>query len=76
MFCPKCGSSRVTSQLVTETATKEKTKGFGWFKACLGFLLFNIPGILCGLCGMGKSRSKTTTSSKVIHICQNCGYHW
>lgn len=58
MKCPKCGSQNVTSQAISETTTKGKTKGFGWIKSCLGFLLFNIPGILCGLCGMGKSKTK------------------
>lgn len=73
MKCPKCGSENVTSQAVTETNSTGKTKGFGWIKSCIGFLLFSIPGILCGLCGMGKGKSKTSTTTKVIHICQNCG---
>jgi len=76
MRCPKCGSDNVVSQAITETTTKEKVKGFGWFKSCLGFLLFNIPGILCGLCGMGKGKTKTSTKTKVIRICQNCGRQW
>ena len=76
MKCPKCGSDHVTSQAITETHSQEITKGFGWIKACIGFLLFNVWGILCGLCGMGKRKQTTTTRSKVIHICQNCGYSW
>ncbi len=76
MRCPICGSENITSQAVTETHTKAKTKGFGWFKACFGFLLFNIPGVLCGLCGMGKERRTTTTKTRVLHICQNCGNQW
>ena len=76
MVCPKCGSENVISQVITETTSKGKTKGFGRIKSCLGFLLFNIPGILCGLCGMGKGKTKTTTTTKVIHICQNCGNQW
>lgn len=76
MKCPKCGSENVTSQAITETTTKQKTKGFGWIKSCLGLLIFSIPGILCGLCGMGKEKTKTKTSTKVIHICQNCGNQW
>lgn len=76
MICPKCKSDNVTSQAITETTSKGKTKGFGCVKACLGFLLFQIPGILCGLCGMGKGKTKTKSSTKVIHICQNCGYRW
>lgn len=76
MICPKCGSNQVTSQAMTESTTVEKVKGFGWIKSCLGFLLFNIPGVLCGLCGMGKGKSKTTVRTKVVHICQNCGYRF
>lgn len=76
MRCPRCGSENVTSQAVTETHTETKTKGFGWFKSCLGFLLFNIPGILCGLCGMGKGKTKTTTKTRMVHLCHNCGNQW
>ena len=73
MLCPRCGSNQIVTQTVTETTTDTTTKGFGCIKACLGYLLFNIPGILCGLCGMGKGRSRTTHKTKVINICQNCG---
>lgn len=73
MICPKCGSNNVTSQAITESTTTEKIKGFGCIKSCLGYLIFNIPGILCGLCGMGKGKSKTTSKTRVVHVCQNCG---
>lgn len=76
MVCPRCKSQNITYQTVTETTSTEKIKGFGCIKSCLGFLLFNIPGILCGLCGMGKGKTKTTTKTKVIHVCQNCGHQW
>lgn len=76
MICPKCGSESVSSQAVTETKSKGKTKGFGWIKSCLGFLVFSVPGLLCGLCGMGKGKTKTTTKTRVVHICQNCGNTW
>lgn len=76
MKCPKCGSENVTSQAVTETTSTGKTKGFGWIKSCLGFFLFNIPGILCGLCGMGKGKTKSKSTTKIIHVCQNCGKQW
>lgn len=73
MICPKCGSSRIDTTTETNTVTDENVKGFGCIKACLGYLLFNIPGILCGLCGMGKGRRSTNTRTRVIHICQDCG---
>ncbi len=73
MVCPRCGSTNVTSQAVTETTAKGKVKGFGCVKAFLGWLFFSVPGILCGLCGMGKEKSSTKTRTRVIRICQNCG---
>lgn len=73
MICPKCGSNNVHTQAITETDIKSKEKGFGCIKACLGYLLFNIPGILCGLCGMGKRKERATSKVRTIHICQNCG---
>ena len=76
MACPKCGSDKVHIQVITETTQKGKTKGFGFIKACLGWLFFSLPGILCGLCGMGKSKSKIKTKTLTIHVCQRCGYRF
>lgn len=73
MICTKCGSNNVTSHAVTEQTTEGKTKGFGWIKACLGTLIAGPFGFLCGLCGMGKGKSKTTSETKVINVCQDCG---
>jgi predicted RNA-binding Zn-ribbon protein involved in translation (DUF1610 family) len=73
MICPKCGGNNVISKSVSETITSGKTKGFGWIKSCIGFLIFSVPGILCGLCGMGKEKNKTTTKTTVVHVCQDCG---
>lgn len=82
--CPKCGSHNVTVVPITETSvashTKGKTKGFGCIKACLGWIFFSIPGILCGFCGKGKTKSKTTTTTstniKMVKVCQNCGWRY
>lgn len=76
MICPKCGSNEVVTQTVVDTTTENKTKGFGCFKACIGFFLFNVPGILCGLCGMGKGKVSTRTSQKVVNTCQKCGHRF
>ncbi|MEG0771617.1 MAG: hypothetical protein RR436_06960 [Clostridia bacterium] len=82
--CPKCGSSNIIFTPVTETTvnsvTKGKTKGFGCIKSCLGFVLFSVPGVLCGLCGKGKHKSKTTSVSttkvNTVKTCQNCGWRF
>ena len=67
--CPKCGSKNI--QIVSETHSKGKTKGFGIGKSCLGWLIFGFPGLLCGLCGMGKGKTKSSTISK--RMCVDCG---
>ncbi|MEY8518254.1 hypothetical protein AALC25_15400 [Lachnospiraceae bacterium 29-84] len=76
MKCPKCGSENVSTQVTNDSIVSTKTKGFGFIKSCLGFFLFNIPGLLCGFCGMGKGKTTVKSQSKVIHICQNCGKQW
>ena len=73
MTCPKCGSQNIQLVPVTTTETREKTKGFGWIKACLGWLFFSVPGVLCGLCGMGKGKSKTKHTTKMESVCLTCG---
>ncbi|MDO4283181.1 MAG: hypothetical protein Q4D02_06040 [Clostridia bacterium] len=65
MICPYCKSNNISSIVDTET----KTKGFGGGKACCGYLIFGWPGILCGLCNTGETKTKTKTT----HVCQDCG---
>ena len=67
--CPKCGSTHL--QAVSETSTHGKTQGFGVGKGCLGTLILGPFGWLCGLCGMGKGQTKSTTSTK--RMCMKCG---
>ena len=74
--CPKCKSNNVILMPVTTTYTKGKTKGFGFIKACIGWLLFSVPGILCGLCGMGKNKTKTVTTVNTVKVCQKCGFRF
>lgn len=73
MICPRCGSNHIQVHNYSNTTVEEKQKGFGCIKACLGYLIFNVPGILCGLCGMGKGKRTTTTSIRTEYTCQDCG---
>lgn len=62
MICPECGSSNC--QAISETTRT----GYSLAKGCCGWLLLGGPlGLLCGLCGMGK------TKSKIFWVCHNCG---
>lgn len=45
---------REKEEIIIET----KTKGFGWIKSCFGFICLGPFGLLCGLCGMGKSKTR------------------
>jgi len=69
MICPKCKSENV--QAVSQVETTSQTKGFGCCKGGLGAIIFGPIGWLCGLCGMGKGKS--TTSTNVLWVCNNCG---
>lgn len=66
MTCPKCGNPYM--QAMSESDTD--TKGFGAGKGCLGYLLFGPIGLLCGLCGMGESRTHTRS----YWVCNQCGH--
>lgn len=59
--CPKCGSTNIQGIAQTDI------KGFGAGKGCCGAILLGPFGFLCGLCGMGKGKTKA------IRMCVNCG---
>ncbi|MGN1318462.1 MAG: hypothetical protein ACI4VF_05550 [Lachnospirales bacterium] len=74
MYCPKCGSDRVITATETETHTSNNgCCGFDCLLSFLGYLLFSVPGILCGLCG---DTGGTSTKTKVVNVCQNCGHRF
>lgn len=41
-----------------EIIIETKTKGFGFIKSCFGFVCLGPIGLLCGFCGMGKSKTR------------------
>ncbi|MFA5054912.1 MAG: zinc ribbon domain-containing protein [Dehalococcoidia bacterium] len=59
--CPKCGSTNI------QVATEGETQGYSLGSGCLGALLFGPFGWLCGLCGMGKGKTRT------VRVCAACG---
>lgn len=50
--CGNCGSQNVV--VLSET----NSKGYGFGKACLGFLCWGPIGLLCGLLGVGTTKNK------------------
>lgn len=73
MRCPKCGSSDCQIFVTNSVKFHSNTKGFGGGKACCGFMALGPVGVLCGLCGAGKSRTWSEEEQNEYWICQNCG---
>ncbi len=66
MRCPNCGSENCHYI----SSVSRSTSGFGFSRACCGTLLSGpLLGILCGLCGSGK----TTESVSEYWVCDSCG---
>lgn len=66
MRCPKCGS--YNCDIISDTETK--TKGYNVGSGLCGYIVMGGPiGLLCGACGMGKTKSKT----RCFGYCSDCG---
>ncbi len=73
MRCPKCGSTDCQVFVTNNVKMHSSTKGFGGGKACCGFMMLGPLGVLCGMCGAGKSKTWSEEEQKEFWICQNCG---
>ena len=59
--CPKCGSTDI------QVTSEGETRGYSLASGCLGTLLMGPFGVLCGLCGMGKGKTRA------VRVCVACG---
>jgi len=59
--CPRCGASNI------QAVAEGEIKGFSAGKGCCGATLLGPFGFLCGLCGMGKGKTKA------VRMCVDCG---
>lgn len=80
MQCPKCSSTNVTVQAVTETNLVTKHHSIIWW-ICIGWwwipvkwIFLTLPALIVKL--FRPKRYKTTTTTKSRAVCQNCGYSW
>ncbi len=71
LTCPKCGSTNITVQAVTEVGTKRR--------GCLGWMVW----LLLAACTLGLiiiipliTNSKTISKTHTEAICQSCGKRW
>ncbi len=50
MRCPRCGGYNTT------VLQQEYKKGYGFCSGILGYICFGVPGLICGLLGMGETK--------------------
>lgn len=80
MECPKCGSTNVNIQMVSESQLKNKHKSIwywifiGWWWRPLLWICLTLPMLLGKL--FGRKDKKIVTQHKSMAVCQNCGNHW
>jgi len=75
MICPKCGSDKVTVQIV-QTSSKTKSKGNGCLWSLGRWTLIICTLGLWLLVGKRKGAHKTTIQNEKQCLCQNCGNSW
>lgn len=80
MNCPKCGSEKTHSQIVTTTNIKNKGKGLvywliigWWLEPCL-WLFLTIPKLIFEL--LGHKKQKIVQKNSTMFVCDNCGHSW
>lgn len=80
MKCPKCGSTNVNVQVVTETQLKDKHHGIlwwliiGWWWIPIKWVLFFFLALMAKIFAPKKQKLKQKQISKCV--CQNCGHMW
>lgn len=80
MQCPKCNSTNVNVQIVTETKLKNKHHGIiwwlfvGWYWIPIKWLVFTLPALIFKIFGHKKQKVKQT--NKQVCVCQVCGNAW
>ena len=80
MTCPKCGSSNVNVQMVTDTQLKNKHHGIiwwlliGWWWVPIKWFFLTIPALLVKIFIPKRQRIKQI--HRAVCVCQQCGHTW
>lgn len=80
MQCPKCNSTNVNVQIVTETKLKNKHHNIlwwifiGWIWIPIKWLVLTLPALIFKIFGHKKQKVKQT--NKQVCVCQSCGNTW
>ena len=80
MTCPRCHSTNVTAQIVTEAQLVDKHHGFFWW-LCIGWwwipfkwLFLTLPALIAKIFIPKKQRLKHRQETH--WVCQDCGNSW
>lgn len=80
MQCPKCGSTNISVQMVTDTQLVNKHRGIIWW-LCIGWwwipikwLCFTVPALILKI--FSPKRQKLRQKHSSVCVCQNCGHNW
>ena len=80
MTCPKCGSTNVSAQAVSESQLSDRHHGViwwllvGWWWILIKWLCFFLPALIIKI--FAPKKQKLRTVHKSMFICQNCGNMW
>lgn len=78
MVCPKCGSTAVTVQMVTDTALQRARHGLiwwllvGWWWVPLKWICFTWLALLAKI--FAPKNYKLETEHRAVCVCQHCGF--
>ncbi len=80
MNCPRCGSDRTHTQVVTETKLHDQHHGILWW-VCVGWwwlpfkwIMFTLPALLIAL--FKPKRRQVKNKHVSMMVCDNCGKTW
>ena len=80
MYCPKCQSENVNTQIINTVVLKDKHRGIiwwlliGWWWIPIKWIFFTLPALLFAI--FGHRKQKAVNKKETVCVCQNCGYSW
>lgn len=78
IVCPKCGSNKMSIQVVNEAHLKNAHHSIwwwlfiGWWWIAIKWLILTLPALIFKIFGIGKKK-KIVNKQKKVAVCQQCG---
>ena len=80
MTCPKCNSTNVNTQIVTDMKLKNAHHGiiwwllWGWYWVPIKWIFLTVPALLAKI--FIPKKQKMVTKQRTMCVCQDCGHTW